>query len=111
MTDSDFEDAAEFDIKDISNILKDIDSVNLALDSLDGRADKLTASLASLLKAQSQSNPFVNVEATPLDEDETPDATSTSERTAPTKSVDPTPAPPPSLAASSTHSSKDSKSD
>ncbi|KAF9920494.1 hypothetical protein FBU30_009684 [Linnemannia zychae] len=69
MTAPEFDDA-DFDIKDISSILRDIDSVNLALDSLDGRADRLTANLASLLKAQSQPNPYANVEALPVDKDE-----------------------------------------
>ncbi|KAG9321738.1 hypothetical protein KVV02_005084 [Mortierella alpina] len=80
MTDPDFEDAADFDVKDISNILKDIDSANLALDALDGRAEKLTASLASLLRAQSGPNPFANnVESDPVEEeDETRDVDPTS---------------------------------
>ncbi|KAF9134055.1 hypothetical protein BGW39_008274 [Mortierella sp. 14UC] len=107
MTDSDFEDA-DFDIKDISNILKDMDNVNQALDSLDGRADRLTASLASLLKAQSQPNPYVNVEATSLDKDE--QATSAPTSAASTASVNtPIPvAPPPSAA--STYDSEEAKS-
>ncbi|KAG0254627.1 hypothetical protein BG011_005625 [Mortierella polycephala] len=78
-----FDDTADFDARDISNILEEIDSVNLALDSLDGkfylfcpvlapslpcRADKLTESLASLLRAQSQPNPFATTEAASLDE-------------------------------------------
>ncbi|KAG0029503.1 hypothetical protein BGZ81_003733 [Podila clonocystis] len=70
MTDSDFDDTefdADFDAKDISSILNDIDKANLALDTLDVRADKLTASLASLLKAQSQPNPFQHVEPAPLE--------------------------------------------
>ncbi|KAF9294156.1 hypothetical protein BGZ74_011396 [Mortierella antarctica] len=70
MTDSDFDESefdADFDAKDISSILKDIDNANLALDTLDVRADKLTASLASLLKAQSQPNPFQHVETAPLE--------------------------------------------
>ncbi|KAF9416411.1 hypothetical protein BGZ94_010226 [Podila epigama] len=68
MTNPDFDE--EFDIKDISNILKDIDGANLALDSLEGRADKLAASLQSLLKAQSQVNPYQNVEPAPLEKNE-----------------------------------------
>ncbi|KAF9286242.1 hypothetical protein BGZ68_003081 [Mortierella alpina] len=100
MTDPDFEDAADFDVNDISNILKDIDSANLALDALDGRAEKLTASLASLLKAQSGPNPFANVEPAPLEEEEVEngdvDLTSSTEesRTPPIS----TRAPPPSAA-------------
>ncbi|KAG0228657.1 hypothetical protein BGX31_006487 [Mortierella sp. GBA43] len=62
MTDSDFEDAADFDINDMSSILKDIDNTNLALDALDGRADKLRANILSLLQAQSQPNPYDNAE-------------------------------------------------
>ncbi|KAF9307684.1 hypothetical protein BG003_000377, partial [Podila horticola] len=71
MTDPDFDNTefdADFDAKDISSILSDIDNANLALDSLDVRADKLTASLASLLKAQSQPNPFQHVEPAPLED-------------------------------------------
>ncbi|KAF9998147.1 hypothetical protein BGZ79_008178 [Entomortierella chlamydospora] len=68
MTDSDFEDA-NFDINDISSILKDIDSANLALDSIDVRADKLTASIMSLLKAQSLPNPYANIEPEPLEDE------------------------------------------
>ncbi|KAF9438273.1 hypothetical protein BGZ76_008914 [Entomortierella beljakovae] len=67
MTDSDFEDAADFDIKDISSILKDIDSANSALDTIDVRADKLKASIVSLLQAQSLPNPYANVEPQPLE--------------------------------------------
>ncbi|KAF9575932.1 hypothetical protein EC968_000893 [Mortierella alpina] len=101
MTDPDFEDAADFDVNDISNILKDIDSANLALDALDDRAEKLTASLASLLKAQSGPNPFADVEPAPLEEEEpetgnvslTP-ATEDDSRTPPVS----TRAPPPSAA-------------
>ncbi|KAF9353664.1 hypothetical protein BGX26_008573 [Mortierella sp. AD094] len=69
MTDSDFEDSADFDVKDISSILKDIDSANLALDSIDVRADKLTASIMSLLKAQSQPNPYANIEPELLEDE------------------------------------------
>jgi hypothetical protein len=36
MTDSDFEDNADFDVDDISSILKDIDNANLALDVMEG---------------------------------------------------------------------------
>lgn len=36
MTDSDFEDNADFDVNNISNILKDIDNANLALDVMEG---------------------------------------------------------------------------
>ncbi|KAF8933883.1 hypothetical protein BGZ58_006071 [Dissophora ornata] len=68
MTDSDFEDVADFDVNDISNIMKDIDSANLALDAMEGRAEKLTASIMSLLKAQSQPNPYINTEPAPLDQ-------------------------------------------
>ncbi|KAF9204921.1 hypothetical protein BGZ49_004717 [Haplosporangium sp. Z 27] len=67
MTDSDFEDS-DFDVKDISSILKDIDSANLALDSIDIRADKLKASIASLLQAQSQPNPYANIQPEPLED-------------------------------------------
>ncbi|KAI7818647.1 hypothetical protein BC939DRAFT_462378 [Gamsiella multidivaricata] len=67
MTDPDFEDAGDFDVKDISTILKDIDSANLALDVMDGRADKLRESIMSLLKAQSQPNPYANTEANSLE--------------------------------------------
>ncbi|KAF9382095.1 hypothetical protein CPB97_007348 [Podila verticillata] len=70
MTDPDFDDTefgSDFDAKDVSSILRDIDNANLALDDLDVRADKLTASLASLLKAQSQPNPFQHVEPAPLE--------------------------------------------
>ncbi|KAF9547805.1 hypothetical protein EC957_007751 [Mortierella hygrophila] len=112
MTNPDF-DNADFDINDISSMLKDIDSVNLALDSLDGRADRLTASLASLLKAQSQPNPYVNVEAASLDKDEeAPSSTSSTtapSSTASTTSMNSTPAPPPSAASS--HGSEESKSE
>jgi hypothetical protein len=41
MTDPDFDNTefdADFDAKDISSILSDIDNANLALDSLDGRS-------------------------------------------------------------------------
>lgn len=41
MTDSDFDDTefgGEFDAKDMSSILKDIDNANLALDDLDGKS-------------------------------------------------------------------------
>lgn len=92
MTDSDFEDAADFDINDISSIMKDIDNANLALDVMDGRlaqtcicrlrfnymfdntpsiflqcnsigrADRLKANILSLLQAQSQLNPYTNLE-------------------------------------------------
>ncbi|KAG0304422.1 hypothetical protein BGZ97_001510 [Linnemannia gamsii] len=103
MTDPDFDDA-DFDIKDISNMLNDIDSANLALDCLEVRADRLTASLASLLRAQSQPNPYVNVEAASLDEgDEAPSCTSSTvapTSTASTTSLRSTPAPPPSAASS-----------
>ncbi|KAF9102555.1 hypothetical protein BGX27_010960 [Mortierella sp. AM989] len=69
MTDSDFEDTADFDTNDISKILKEIDSANLALDSIDVRADKLKASIMSLLQAQSQPNPFANTEPVPLEKE------------------------------------------
>ncbi|KAF9191128.1 hypothetical protein BGZ51_007709 [Haplosporangium sp. Z 767] len=74
---TEFDDIADFDANDISSILEEIDSVNLALDSLDGkfacRADKLTASLTSLLRAQSQPNPFATIEAASLDESDAVD--------------------------------------
>ncbi|KAG0207446.1 hypothetical protein BGX28_001327 [Mortierella sp. GBA30] len=110
MTDSDFEDLANFDVKDISNLLKDIDSANLALDTLDGRADKLTESLASLLRAQSQPNPFADVDAASIEEDNAaaspvPSSTSTTSSTSSTaETSEPalcppsTRAPPPSAA-------------
>ncbi|KAG0344297.1 hypothetical protein BG004_004574 [Podila humilis] len=66
-TDADFTDS-EFDVKDISSILKDIDNANIALDALDVRADKLNASIAALLKAQSLPNPFQHVEAASLED-------------------------------------------
>ncbi|CAO3563916.1 unnamed protein product [Mortierella alpina] len=103
MTDPDFEDAADFDINNISTILKDIDSANLALDALNGRADKLTASLASLLQAQSCPNPFADVESAPLEEEEEEDEArdvdpaSTAEDDSKTPPVS-TRAPPPSAA-------------
>lgn len=34
---TEFDDIADFDANDISSILEEIDSVNLALDSLDGK--------------------------------------------------------------------------
>ncbi|KAF9974250.1 hypothetical protein BGZ73_002395 [Actinomortierella ambigua] len=60
----------EFDFDeglDISNILKDIDAANEALDSLDVRADALTATLNALLRAQSQANPYGDVSATSVE--------------------------------------------
>ncbi|KAG0231267.1 hypothetical protein BGW42_000321 [Actinomortierella wolfii] len=57
----------EFDFDeglDISKILQDIDAANEALDSLDVRADALTATLNALLRAQSQANPYGEVSAT-----------------------------------------------
>ncbi|KAG0257554.1 hypothetical protein DFQ27_005065 [Actinomortierella ambigua] len=57
----------EFDFDegvDVSKILKDIDAANEALDSLDVRADALTATLTALLRAQSQANPYGEVSAT-----------------------------------------------
>ncbi|KAF9954527.1 hypothetical protein BGZ72_004500 [Mortierella alpina] len=99
MTDPDFDDA-DFDVKDISSILKDIDSANLALDALDGRAEKLTASLASLLKAQSGPNPFTNAEPAPLEEEGENgdvDPTSSKEEDSRTPPIS-TRAPPPSAA-------------
>ncbi|KAG0050149.1 hypothetical protein BGZ83_005069 [Gryganskiella cystojenkinii] len=83
MTDSnDFDETSDLDF---STILKDIDQANLALDSLDGRADKLTETLQALLKAQSQPNPFANVEAAPLakDHDHKADNTASSTSTTP----------------------------
>ncbi|KAG0299688.1 hypothetical protein BGZ98_009845 [Dissophora globulifera] len=62
MTDPDFEDDSEFDIGDISSIIKDIDSANLAMDAMESRADKLTANILSLLKAQSLPSPYDNTE-------------------------------------------------
>ncbi|KAG0297069.1 hypothetical protein BGZ96_007770 [Linnemannia gamsii] len=112
MTNPDFDDA-DFDIKDISNMLSDIDSANLALDSLEGRADRLTASLASLLKAQSQPNPYVNTEAASLDkDDEAPSSASSTAvptSTASITSLKSTPAPPPSAASS--NGSEEAKSE
>ncbi|KAF9356813.1 hypothetical protein BGX34_009736 [Mortierella sp. NVP85] len=62
MTDSDFEDNADFDVDDISSILKDIDNANQALDVMEGRANKLKANIMSLLQAQSRPNPYANYE-------------------------------------------------
>ncbi|KAF9988356.1 hypothetical protein BGZ65_006805 [Modicella reniformis] len=61
MTDSDFEDTSNFDNADISGILRDIDNANLALDIMDGRAERLKANIMSLLQAQSQPNPYSNI--------------------------------------------------
>ncbi|KAF9895673.1 hypothetical protein BX616_009095 [Lobosporangium transversale] len=79
MTNSEFGDDLDFDPSDISSILKDIDSANLALDAVDQRAEKLRANIMSLLQAQSQPNPYSNFEAEPLEgEDATHDKAQTS---------------------------------
>ncbi|KAF9580172.1 hypothetical protein BGW38_003290 [Lunasporangiospora selenospora] len=67
MTNPDSEDFGDFDVKDISSMLKDMDSLELALDTFEGkkstsRTDRLTANLASLLNAQAQPNPFQGTE-------------------------------------------------